>query len=238
MFQCWRWLGQRTCLPFRLNSLVRVENPNDRWCLARAVLIGLRYRECGENRTDRDFFSYIHSQRDHGELAQRLLSDAGISTTKEFYTLADASKIQDLINARIGAQEVRLVIFSSAKNNGIIWKGWNGMSAKYNLCLYHTQDHFSFLSSPRALLKVTSKIVSYLNLYLTRTVLVKWFLRGLWKKCRNKKISHKRMCCSMSTVLQIWLWFPMCNSTRPTQNCMSGLSFYISECRLFPVPQA
>ena len=145
-------------LPFRLDSLVRVENPHDRWCLARAILIGLRYRECGENRTDRDFFAYIHSQRDHGQQAQRLLSDARISTTKEFYTLEDASKIQDLINGRLGPQEVRIVIFSAAKNNGIIWKGWNGRPAKFNLCLYHRQDHFSFLSSPKALLKVFFQI--------------------------------------------------------------------------------
>ena len=141
-------------LPFRLNSLVRVENPHDRWCLARAILIGLRYRECGENRTDRGFFSYIHSQRAHGQHAQSLLSDAGISTTKEFYTLEDASKVQDLINARMGPQEVRIVIFSAANNNRIIWKGWNDRPAKFNLCLYHAQDHFSFLSSPQALLKV------------------------------------------------------------------------------------
>ena len=141
-------------LPFRLNSLFRIENPHDRWCLARAVLMGLRYRECGENRTDREFFSYIHSQRDHGLLAERLLSDAGISTTKEFYSMNDASKIQDLINVRLGPQQIRLVIFSASNNNKIIWKGWNGTPAKFNLCLYHARDHFSFLASPKSLLKV------------------------------------------------------------------------------------
>ena len=146
-------------LPFRLHSLIRVENPNDRWCLARAILIGLRYRECGENRGDFEFFSYTHCQQDQGRFAEQLLIDAGISTTKEFYTLEDAAKIQDLINARLGSQQIRLVIFSSSNNNKIIWKGWNGAPAVYNLCLYHDRDHFSFLSSPRALLKVLFVII-------------------------------------------------------------------------------
>ena len=148
-------------LPFRLDSLVRVENPNDRWCLARAIIIGLRYRECGENRMEPNFLSYIGNQRYHVIVARRLLSDAGIPTTKDFFTLEDASKIQTLLNARFGSQEVRIVIFSSAKNNGIIWKGWNGRPAKFNLWLYHRQDHFSFLSSPKALLKVFFKLGSF-----------------------------------------------------------------------------
>ena len=150
-------------LTSRLDSIVRVENPNDHLCLARAVLIGLRYRECGENRNDCDFFLYVHRQQDHGLLARRLLSDAGISTAKEFYTIDDAAKIQDLINVRLGPNQVRIVIFSAEKNNGIIWKGWDRKPAKYNLCLYHARDHFSFLSSPRALLKVFFEIATYLN---------------------------------------------------------------------------
>ena len=117
--------------------------------------MGLRYRECGENREDSAFFSYSHSQHDHGTLAERLLIDAEISTTKECYTIEDAAKIQDLINVRLGPQNVRLVIFSAENQNKIIWKGWNGTPAKFNLCLYHSQDHFSFLTSPKALLKVT-----------------------------------------------------------------------------------
>ena len=47
-------------------------------------------------------------------------------TTKEFYTLEDAAKIQYLINVRLGPQQIRLVIFSASNNNKIIWKGWNG----------------------------------------------------------------------------------------------------------------
>ena len=164
-------LARDHTLPFRLNSLIRIENPNDRWCLARAVLIGLRYRECGENRDDCDFFLYTHRQQDHGLLARRLLSDAGISTAKEFYTIDDAAKIQELINVRLGAQQIRIVIFSSENQNKIIWKGWKDKPAKFNLCLYHAQNHFSFLTSPRALLKVFLlviflKFISHINIFI------------------------------------------------------------------------
>ena len=73
-----------------------------------------------------NFLSYISNQRYHVIVARRLLSDAGILTTKEFYTLEDASKIQDLINVRFGPHQIRIVIFSAENQNKIIWKGWNG----------------------------------------------------------------------------------------------------------------
>ena len=111
---------------------------------------------CGEQRWHPDFKIYIKKQHLHIQrlAAEMLLVEAKISTTKLVYTIDDAKKIQECINKRYGENQIRLVIFSADKNNGIAWKGWNGASAAYNLCLYHDIDHFSFLTSPRALLKV------------------------------------------------------------------------------------
>ena len=111
---------------------------------------------CGEQRMNPDFKNYIEKQHLHIQrlAAEMLLAEAGISTMKEIYTIEDAKQIQKCLNKRYGSGQIRLVIFSADKNNGIAWKGWNGTSAAYNLCLYHDIDHFSFLTSPRALLKV------------------------------------------------------------------------------------
>ena len=103
-----------------------------------------------------DFKNYIEKQHLHIQrlAAEMLLAEAGISTMKEIYTIVDAKQIQKCLNKRYGSGQIRLVIFSADKNNGIVWKGWNGIPAIFNLCLYHKNDHFSFLSSPKALLNV------------------------------------------------------------------------------------
>ena len=141
-------------LTFRCNSLVRVENPEDRLCLARAINIGLKYRECGQDRMHPQFRSYIAKQADHGKEAELLLRHSGVSTEKEFYGIEDAKKIQWFFDMHYGPQEIRLVIFSAESQNKILWKGWNDRPSKYNLCLYHVRDHFSFMASPKAILKV------------------------------------------------------------------------------------
>jgi len=41
----------------RCQSLIKIYNPDDRYCLARAVLIGLKYRECMP-RQENEFKSY------------------------------------------------------------------------------------------------------------------------------------------------------------------------------------
>ena len=101
-----------------------------------------------------NFCTYIIGQSLHGPQAEKILIDAGIPTNKEFYGIDDASKLQVLFNNRYGQHEIRIVIFSAERQNKILWKGWNGTPAKFNLCLYHARDHFSFLASPKALLKV------------------------------------------------------------------------------------
>ena len=149
-------------LTFRCHSLVRVENPNDRLCLARAICIGLKFRECSQQRMNPIFCSYIIGQSLHAPQAKKILLDAGIPTNKDFYGIEEAIKLQELLNDRFGQHEIRLVIFSAESQNKIIWKGWTGSPAKYNLCLYHASGHFSFLASPKALLKVLIVLINKL----------------------------------------------------------------------------
>ena len=149
-------IGSAHDISVRCHSIIKVQNPNDRLCLARAINIGLKYRMCGEQRWHPDFKNYIEKQHLHIQrlAAEMLLLEAKISATKLVYTTEDAKKIQESINKRYGEHQIRLVIFSADKNNGIVWKGWNGVPAKFDLCLYHSKEHFSFLSSPKALLNV------------------------------------------------------------------------------------
>ena len=93
--------------------MVRVENPNDRLCLSRAICIGLKYRECGQERYGLQFRTYISKQSEHRKEAELLLRNAGVSTEKEIYGIEDAEKIQWLFNIRYGEHEIRLVIFSA-----------------------------------------------------------------------------------------------------------------------------
>lgn len=138
----------------RCHSLVRVINPNDRHCLARAVNIGLKFRECGSQRTAEEFIVYCMEQDVHGGQAEQLLLDAGISPAKARYEIADAERIQSVLIERYGKDEVRIVIFAQEAQNRIVWKGWRGRTARFNLCLYLERSHFSFIGEPKQLLKV------------------------------------------------------------------------------------
>ena len=62
---------------FKNRDFVRIENPDDRWCLARAVLAGIKYYEEGQQRTPA-FVSYCFQQRPHGKAAEKLLRDSGL----------------------------------------------------------------------------------------------------------------------------------------------------------------
>ena len=140
--------------------MVRVENPNDRLCLSRAISIGLKYRECGQER-NQQFKEFMADQSRHEPAARCLLLAARIDANRDFYGIEEAIKLQELLNNRYEEHEIRLVIFSAESQNKMIWKGWNGTAAKFNLCLYHARNHFSFLASPKALLKVLPATLSY-----------------------------------------------------------------------------
>lgn len=126
------------------------------------------YRDCGKQRTAA-FEEYCINQVEHTDQAAQLLRDAAIDTEKRQYGLNDAEQIQMLLNARYGANQIRLVIFSAEAQNRIVWKGWNGRTSEFNLCLYHEQNHYSFIGEPKQMLKVSLAIIFLFSLSLSFT---------------------------------------------------------------------
>ena len=138
---------------FRNRDFVRIENPEDRWCLARAILAGIKYYEEGQQRTPA-FVSYCFQQRPHGKAAEKMLRDSGLPTDKNEYNLKDVEKIQEFLMQRFGKDEIRIVIFAKEYNSRIVWKGWSDRPAIFNLCLYLADNHYSFVGKPQHIFRV------------------------------------------------------------------------------------
>ena len=138
---------------FKNRDFVRIENPEDRWCLARAVLVGIKYYEEGQQRTPA-FVSYCFQQKPHGKAAEKLLRDSGLPTDKAEYNLKDAEKIQEWLIQRFRKDEIRIVIFAKEYNSRIVWKGWSDRPAIFNLCLYLANNHYSFVGKPQHIFRV------------------------------------------------------------------------------------
>ncbi|KAL3102899.1 hypothetical protein niasHT_026040 [Heterodera trifolii] len=107
-----------------VQSLVRVVNPNDRLCLARAVLLGLRDRETrmagGGGRAA--FTTYASHQDQHGRDAEELLTRAGIPIDQEMYTLVDVARLQRMLNNTNGVGQIRLAVFEKEREYLIVYK--------------------------------------------------------------------------------------------------------------------
>lgn len=112
-------------LSHKVQSLVRVVNPNDRYCLARAVLLGLCDRETrmpnGGGREE--FNTYARRQNQHGTQAIHLLTNAGVPVDKHMYTLEDVEQLQQYINNENGVGQIRLVVFEKEQEYRIVFKG-------------------------------------------------------------------------------------------------------------------
>ncbi|KAL3123358.1 hypothetical protein niasHT_009501 [Heterodera trifolii] len=108
-----------------VQSLVRVINPNDRHCLSRAVLLGLRDRETRmPNGGGRDAFTaYAQRQEQHGPEALTLLRRAGLPVNKNMYTLEDVEQLQQRISNEHGVGQIRLVVFEKEQEYRIVFKG-------------------------------------------------------------------------------------------------------------------
>ncbi|KAL3122347.1 hypothetical protein niasHT_000566 [Heterodera trifolii] len=99
-------------LSHKVQSLVRVVNPNDRYCLARAVLLGLCDRETrmpnGGGREE--FNTYALRQNQHGTQAIHLLTNAGVPVDKHMYTLEDVEQLQQYINNENGNEGTSITL--------------------------------------------------------------------------------------------------------------------------------
>lgn len=122
-------LDTEHCVIQRCQSLVRVHNPGDRLCLARAILLGLRDRQCRQPAGGgRNAFQRLHvaDQRHHGPEARNLLRRAGISRRKHLYGLEDVDCLQRWLNTHHGPGQIRLVVFQKEQQYRIVYKGDNG----------------------------------------------------------------------------------------------------------------
>ncbi|KAL3082483.1 hypothetical protein niasHT_038315 [Heterodera trifolii] len=138
-----------------VQSLVRIVNPDDRHCLARAVLLGLRDREMRmPNGGGRDAFTaYAQRQEQHGPQALTLLRRAGLPVNKNMYTLEDVELLQQWINNENGVGQIRLVVFEKEHEYRIVFKG-EGSAAQFNLCLVLERGHFNYVGRIEQLFKV------------------------------------------------------------------------------------
>ncbi|KAL3081243.1 hypothetical protein niasHS_012655 [Heterodera schachtii] len=143
-----------------VQSLVRVINPNDRHCLARAILIGLRDRETRmPNGGGRDALNaYARRQEEHGPGAVTLLRRAGIPVDKDMYTLENVEQLQRWINNEHGVGQIRLVVFEKEQEFRIVFKG-EGTAAQFNLCLVLERGHFNYIGRIEQLYKVDNYCV-------------------------------------------------------------------------------
>ena len=150
--------GQNDAAPCR--SFVRVVNPEDRYCLARAVIIGLLDRRCRQLGWSRQRFQRMCTlQPAHGPMAAALLHSAGCRMDRQHYGLRDVARVQQFMDRWLGAHQIRLVVFDQGAAYQIIWKGEN--RAHFNLCLVHSADHYNYVAQPEQLMKVLSHTLSY-----------------------------------------------------------------------------
>ncbi|KAL3074706.1 hypothetical protein niasHT_037571 [Heterodera trifolii] len=139
----------------KVQSLIRVINPDDRLCLARAVLLGLRDRETrmagGGGRAA--FSAYAIRQDQHGADAADLLTNAGIALNKHTYTLDDVRQLQQWLTNQHGVGQIWLVVFEKEQEYRIVFKG-DGNAARFNLCLLLERAHFNYVGRIEQLFKV------------------------------------------------------------------------------------
>ena len=133
-------------------SLVRIVNPNDRLCLARALLIGIRHwRTLQQQPQQQSFPAFRAQQQQHrmGPEARNLLRRAGISRRKHLYDMGDVHRLQQWLNEQHGEGAIRLVVFKKEAQFRIVYKG--ATPARFNLCLLLERDHYHYIGRPEQL---------------------------------------------------------------------------------------
>lgn len=144
-------------------SLVRVQNPDDRYCMARAVLLGLMNRQCRLMGYNQQLFQQMCAQQHlHGQLAQELLQLARCRLDKPAYGLPDLQRIQRALDLRMGVGQVRIVVFDQQAAFQVMWKG--SARALFNLCLVFNGNHYDYVAQPEQLVKVCLSACVYILL--------------------------------------------------------------------------
>ncbi|KAL3110923.1 hypothetical protein niasHT_014860 [Heterodera trifolii] len=144
----------------RCRSFFPVVNPGDRWCLARAIVLGLADRRAqlqygaGSVQAAAQFRAFWLAQHGPGgaQAARQLLHMATLPLDKQDYGVADAQRLQQALDTRLGAQQVRLVIFEREHGCRVLWKG--AQRAHFNICLLLQQGaHYGYIQRPAQLFR-------------------------------------------------------------------------------------
>uniref|UniRef100_A0A183C758 DNA-directed DNA polymerase n=1 Tax=Globodera pallida TaxID=36090 RepID=A0A183C758_GLOPA len=175
-------MDQEHHVSHNVQSLVRVQNPGDRHCLARAVLLGMRDRRTRmPGGGGRDTFNmYAAEQHRHGPEARNLLRRAGISRHKDLYTLEDVEQLQLWVNNIHGFGEIRLAVFEKEQEFRIVFKG-EGRAANFDLCLLFERGHFNYIGRIEQLFHVAKYCIDYLD-------------RDTRAKRNRRSLPPKRLC--------------------------------------------
>uniref|UniRef100_A0A1I8BV39 DNA-directed DNA polymerase n=1 Tax=Meloidogyne hapla TaxID=6305 RepID=A0A1I8BV39_MELHA len=129
-------------------SLIRIRNPEDRYCLARAVHIGLkkiRLMEANCPRSTQQFRTFCQQQHEHLEPVIELMQNAGLPLDLQNYSLNHVSAIQIHINQTMGGEgHIRIVVFQKEQQYRIVFKG-DGRAALFNICLLLENGHYNYI---------------------------------------------------------------------------------------------
>lgn len=140
----------------RCQSWVPIINPNDSYCLARAIVAGLQDRRRRLlHQPNAQFRLWCETQRgDAGrELAEELLTLAHVPLDLPEYGLPHVRRIQRWLNDQLGGpQHVRLICLERERGWRVAWK--SPERAHFNLCLACVNHHWSYIQLPEQLLRV------------------------------------------------------------------------------------
>uniref|UniRef100_A0A183C673 Ubiquitinyl hydrolase 1 n=1 Tax=Globodera pallida TaxID=36090 RepID=A0A183C673_GLOPA len=148
----------------RCRSFFPVINPGDRWCMLRAIVLGLGDRHfqhlygAGTGQAVAHFRAFCLEQRAEGghNAAEQLLQLARLRPDLPAYGVQEVRRVQQALDNSLGAQQVRLVIFEREQACRVIWKG--AQRASFNLCLLLQQNaHFGYIQRPAQLFKAIDR---------------------------------------------------------------------------------
>jgi hypothetical protein len=155
--------------PKRCQSLWAVSNPQDRWCLPRAVYMGCVFHrllpvpaevleQSGSNtriaaapHVPKKFLQ--QQQQLHTPHVVQMMTEAGIPEDLEFYGLPEARLLQTWLTQQFGLDSVRLIILGYEQQYRVVFRGVDHPT-RINLCIYLQQKHYSFVGRPEQLFNV------------------------------------------------------------------------------------
>ncbi|KAL3122352.1 hypothetical protein niasHT_000571 [Heterodera trifolii] len=144
----------------RCRSFFPVVNPDDTWCLARAVVLGLADRHfqhlygADSQQATAHLRTFWLAQHGPGgvQAARQLLNMVTLPLDQNDYGVADAQRLQQALDTQLGAQHVRLVIFEREHGCRVLWKAPN--RAHFNICLLLQRNaHYGYIQRPQQLFR-------------------------------------------------------------------------------------